>query len=186
MASTGGYFFGTVPDGKRVLAALNRRSTLECPMLTLAAQTFCEESPCNKMRAARTDKCAAHGQPPPAVFGSAYTCAIGDTVTAGGFGNPQQSGQAHSSRRRKRRPHFVCLEHHVTFCAIAWDQVAWCAGQGESQGSFEYLVYENVLKGVAQSLGLQPVRDYGPGLDRFFDEVSLVCILQWRCVEAWL
>ena len=85
----GGYFFGTVPDGKRVLAALNRRTTLECPMLTLAAQTFCEEVPCSKMRAARADKCAAHGQPPPAVFGSAYTCAIGDTVTAGGFGSSQ-------------------------------------------------------------------------------------------------
>jgi hypothetical protein len=82
---TGGYFFGTVPDGKRVLAALNRRPTLECPMLTLAAQTFCEEGSCTKGRAARTAECTAHGQPPPAVFGSAYTCAIGDTVTAGGL-----------------------------------------------------------------------------------------------------
>jgi hypothetical protein len=33
-------------------------------------------------------------------------------------------------------------------------------------------VYENVFKGVAQSLGLQPVSDYGPALDRFFDEVA--------------
>jgi hypothetical protein len=37
-------------------------------------------------------------------------------------------------------------------------------------------VYENVLKGVAQSLGLQPIKNYGPSLDRFFDEVPLVCI----------
>ena len=88
-----------MPDGKRVLAALNRRPTLECPMLTLAAQTFCEEASCAKGRAAHTANCVAHGQSPPAVFGSAYTCAIGDTVTAGGLANlPNHSSKGGGAR----------------------------------------------------------------------------------------
>jgi hypothetical protein len=115
LASPGGYFFGTVPDGKRVLAALNRRTTLECPMLTLAAQTFCEEGPCNKTRAGRTNKCAAHGQPPPAVFGSAYTCAIGDTVTAGRICSSQmrrsRAARLRLPEAKTHLPHFVCREH---------------------------------------------------------------------------
>lgn len=123
----GGYFFGTVPDGKRVLSALNRRTHLDCPMLSLSAQTFCEDDACAKRRSRPTDKCAVHGQAAPAAFGSAYTCAIGDTVTA---------------------------------------------GHGDSQGSFEYLVYESVLKGVAKSVGLEPVNNYGMELDRFFDQAD--------------
>lgn len=82
--AAGGYFFGTVPDGKRVLAALNRQRQLDSPMLSLSAQTFCEDAGCARQRRQPTDKCAAHGQAAPAPFGSAYTCAIGDTVTAGG------------------------------------------------------------------------------------------------------
>ena len=84
----GGYFFGTVPDGKRVLAALNRQRQLASPMLTLAAQTFCEDGGCAKARRRPGDRCAAHGEPAPAAFGSAYTCAIGDTVTAGTQAGP--------------------------------------------------------------------------------------------------
>lgn len=79
----GGYFFGTVPDGKRVLAALNRERALERPMLTLTAQTFCEAAACERSRARPTDKCEAHRAAKPQVFGSAYTCAIADSVTAG-------------------------------------------------------------------------------------------------------
>lgn len=37
-------------------------------------------------------------------------------------------------------------------------------------------MYESVLKGVAASVGLEPVTDYGPGLERFFDEVLVVKI----------
>lgn len=47
------------------------------------------------------------------------------------------------------------------------------AGQGDSLGSFEYLVYESVLKGMAASIGLQPVTDLGPTLNHFFDEVRV-------------
>jgi hypothetical protein len=61
---------------------------------------------------------------------------------------------------------------HYSNDYLLWTCVAVVAGQGDSQGSFEYLVYESVLRGVAQSLGLQPVKVYGPGLDRFFDEVA--------------
>lgn len=60
----GGHFFGTVPDGKRVVAAIARggkRGRFESPLLTLEARWT----------------------GPPACFGSPYVCAIGDTVTDG-------------------------------------------------------------------------------------------------------
>lgn len=56
----GGYFFGTVPDGRRVNDSLQRHwPTLRSPMLTVEARW--------------------KGAPEP--FGSPYLCAIGDTVT---------------------------------------------------------------------------------------------------------
>jgi len=79
----GGYFFGTVPDGKRVLAALNRQQELRRPMLTLTAQTFCEDGACERSRGHPRERCATHKAPKPQVFGSAYTCAIADSVTEG-------------------------------------------------------------------------------------------------------
>ena len=79
----GGYFFGTVPDGKRVLAALNRQQELRRPMLTLTAQTFCEDGACERARRHPQEQCAAHKAAKPQVFGSAYTCAIADSVTEG-------------------------------------------------------------------------------------------------------
>ncbi len=85
----GGYFFGTLPDGKRVLAGLNRGGQLESPMLTLAAETFCDRALCAEQRGGKAGTpCDDHGRPPPAPFGSAYTCAIGDTVTAGAAYRP--------------------------------------------------------------------------------------------------
>ena len=59
----GGFFFGTVPSGKRVMAAIKaggRWPTLDTRMLKLAARWRGDVKP----------------------FGCGYTCAIGDTVTA--------------------------------------------------------------------------------------------------------
>ncbi|KDD75388.1 hypothetical protein H632_c707p0, partial [Helicosporidium sp. ATCC 50920] len=89
----GGYFFGTVPDGRRVNEALRQRRDVRLPMLSLSARW----------------------EGAPACFGSPYVCAIGDTVTGDERG---------------------------------------------TQGSFEYLVYTNVLVGVAAAAGLHPVRRY--------------------------
>lgn len=47
------------------------------------------------------------------------------------------------------------------------------AGEKGTKGSFEYLVYSNVLAGVAAQYGLKPVLDYGdPQLARMFQEVG--------------
>ena len=63
----GGVFFGTVPSGKRVMAAIKAGGSwplVETPALRLEARWKGQASP----------------------FGAAYTCAIGDTVTAGAAG----------------------------------------------------------------------------------------------------
>jgi len=60
----GGYFFGTFPSGKRVQEVIHRGGTwpvFKAPMLELKALWKGDVG----------------------TFGSAYTCAIGDTVTAG-------------------------------------------------------------------------------------------------------
>lgn len=59
----GGYFFGTVPDGRRVNDCVHasRSMSYRSPMLTVEA----------KWKGA------------PDCFGSPYICAIGDTVTGG-------------------------------------------------------------------------------------------------------
>ena len=60
----GGFFFGTFPSGKRVQEVIHRGGTwplFKAPMLELKALWKGEVIP----------------------FGSAYNCAIGDTVTAG-------------------------------------------------------------------------------------------------------
>lgn len=47
------------------------------------------------------------------------------------------------------------------------------AGEKGTQGSYEYLVYSNVLVGVAAQYGLRPVLDYGdPALAELFEVVS--------------
>ena len=46
-------------------------------------------------------------------------------------------------------------------------------GHDGSLGSFEYLVYENVLRSLGEAAGLQPVFDYGDEqLERMLDPVS--------------
>ena len=60
----GGYFFGTFPSGKRVQEVIHRGGMwplFKAPMLELKALWKGDAS----------------------AFGSAYNCAIGDTVTAG-------------------------------------------------------------------------------------------------------
>jgi hypothetical protein len=48
-------------------------------------------------------------------------------------------------------------------------------GDKGTKGSFEYLVYANVLAGVAAQYGLKPVLDYGdPELMAMFDQVRCV------------
>lgn len=92
----GGYFIGTVPDGKRVneyAIRLGHRGIFSSPMLQIEAKW----------------------QGAPATFGSPYLCAIGDTVTG---------------------------------------------GDKNTSGSYEYLVYSNVLVAVAAQVGLKPVLRY--------------------------
>ena len=89
----GGYFFGTVPDGKAVNECVKKNAKFASPMLMIEARW--------------------QGQPE--TFGSPYICAIGDTVTSGEQG---------------------------------------------TEGSLEYLVYQNVLIGVAKLYDLEPVYDY--------------------------
>ena len=99
----GGYFVGTVPDGKRINQCIRSAKTFNSPML----------------------KIEARWEGAPSTFGSAYVCAIGDTVTGGEKG---------------------------------------------TEGSLEYLVYRNVLQGVAAQVGLKPVLDYGdPEMEAMFD-----------------
>ncbi|KAL4541152.1 hypothetical protein Ndes2437B_g05535 [Nannochloris sp. 'desiccata'] len=70
-------------------------------------------------------KIEARWEGAPNVFGSAYVCAIGDTVTGGEKG---------------------------------------------TEGSLEYLVYRNVLQGVAAQYGLKPVLQYNDAeLEGMFD-----------------
>ena len=89
----GGYFFGTVPDGKSINQCVMKSKMFRSPMLTIEARW----------------------KGMPATFGSPYICAIGDTVTGGEQG---------------------------------------------TEGSLEYLVYQNVLVAVAKEFGLEPVIDY--------------------------
>lgn len=102
----GGYFVGTVPDGKRVneyAVRLGNKGVFSSPLLYIEAKW--------------------HGAP--ATFGSPYICAIGDTVTG---------------------------------------------GEKNTSGSYEYLVYSNVLVGVAAQVGLEPVIHYGdPDLENCFE-----------------
>jgi len=90
----GGYFIGTVPEGKAINECIKRGGLYKQPMLHLEAKW--------------------KGTPQP--FGSPYICAIGDTVTG------KEQG---------------------------------------TEGSYEYLVYSNVLVGVAAQFGLRPVIQYG-------------------------
>ena len=99
----GGYFIGTVPDGKRINECIRGGRRYDSPLL----------------------KIEARWEGPPSTFGSAYVCAIGDTVTGGERG---------------------------------------------TEGSLEYLVYRNVLQGVAAQCGLEPVVNYEDGeLEGMFD-----------------
>lgn len=99
----GGYFIGTVPDGKRINECIRSSKVYNSPML----------------------KIEARWEGAPNVFGSAYVCAIGDTVTGGEKG---------------------------------------------TEGSLEYLVYRNVLQGVAAQYGLKPVLQYNDAeLEGMFD-----------------
>ena len=69
----GGYFFGTVPDGRKVAEIIHtfgRWPKYESPMLKLEAKWQGEMQS----------------------FGSGYTCAIGDTVTEGDLINSTTMG----------------------------------------------------------------------------------------------
>jgi len=74
-SQTGGYFFGTVPDGRMVQETIHKWGKwprYDKPMLKLQA---CWEGDVNKNP-----------------FGCGYTCAIGDTVTEGADSNPSLNG----------------------------------------------------------------------------------------------
>ncbi|GMH32739.1 hypothetical protein BSKO_00573 [Bryopsis sp. KO-2023] len=104
----GGYFIGTCPDGKKVVSSLmnsEQKHKVETPMLKLMPRWEGDY------------KC----------FGSAYSCAITDTVTA---------------------------------------------GHDDSSGSYEYLVFRNVVKGIAAKFGLKLVKTYDG------DEESTECFVE--------
>ena len=50
-------------------------------------------------------------------------------------------------------------------------ELALCAGQGQAEGSYEYLVFNSTLLGVAAEHGLHPITDWeDPELDECFDQ----------------
>ena len=52
-------------------------------------------------------------------------------------------------------------------------ELALCAGQGQDEGSYEYLVFNSTLLGVAAEHGLHPITDWeDPELDECFDQAS--------------
>ena len=57
------------------------------------------------------------------------------------------------------------------------------AGQGQAEGSYEYLVFNSTLLGVAAAHGLHALTDWeDPDLDDCFDEVlSLLLLLSVLC-----
>ena len=62
---------------------------------------------------------------------------------------------------------------------------ALCAGQGQAEGSYEYLVFNSTLLGVAAEHGLHPITDWeDPELDECFDQAcahaSDACLLSSR------
>lgn len=88
----GGIFLATFPDGKRILAALQGRTSHHSQMLSVRQRW----------------------EGPPQCFASPYQVSIADTVT-----------------------------------------------EGEGGGSYEYLVFFNVLQALAREFGLEPLEDYG-------------------------
>jgi hypothetical protein len=64
--------------------------------------------------------------------------------------------------------------HGSVFClSIDADMLQFShAGVGTGEGSYEYLVFNNTLIGVAAKHGLRPLTDWGdPDLNECFDEV---------------
>ena len=64
-------------------------------------------------------------------------------------------------------------------------ELAVCAGQGQAEGSYEYLVFNSTLLGVAAEHGLHPITDWeDPELDECFDQAyalaSHACLLSWQ------
>ena len=132
----GGFFFGTVPSGKKVMAAIKeggRWPLLATPMLRLEAQW----------------------KGPPQPFGCGYTCAIGNTVTSAAVAaaaaaaapgkeeEEEKGGEAAAAagggggtQENKRR--------------TAKDDEA------TEQGSFEYLVFASAFSAIAARHGLSP------------------------------
>lgn len=109
---TGGYFIGTVPDGKRINACIRNSHVYSSPLLRIEARWTGA----------------------PSTFGSPYVCAIGDTVTGGEQG---------------------------------------------TEGSLEYLVYQNVLIAVAAQCGLKPVLSYDdPELEALFEPADTKNVLK--------
>ena len=80
-------------------------------MLTLTAQTFCEDSACERSRGQPRERCASHKAPKPQVFGSAYTCAIADSVTEGGPTSTSWTQKAKSCCRHTCSTTFPCHRH---------------------------------------------------------------------------
>jgi hypothetical protein len=127
----------------------------------------------------------AHWQGGPQCFGSPYICAIGDTVTGGthaccswhGTGRLQQARCAYAWE-------MLCTACVLSLALLPTDSplpacLPAClrAGEKGTQGSLEYLVYTNVLVGVAAQYGLKPVMDYGdPQLAALFDRVRRRCV----------
>ena len=71
----------------------------------------------------------------------------------------------------RQRSH-ACQAIEVHKCLITTcSKLAPCAGQGQAEGSYEYLVFNSTLLGVAAEHGLHPITDWeDPQLDECFDQ----------------
>jgi hypothetical protein len=163
----GGYFIGTVPDGKRVndcSYSRGRRGTYNSQMLRVEARW--------------------QGQP--ACFGSPYICAIGDTVTGSELKKGGRAAACCAGRQREGCSLLLLLllcaplrlQPAAGMPASGQPTLAHApththpAGEKGTEGSLEYLVYGNVLVQLAGQYGLRPVLRYDcPALDELLEEV---------------
>ena len=82
-----------------------------------------------------------------------------------------------------RRGSHACPTSGVRKClTVPRFELALCAGQGQAEGSYEYLVFNSTLLGVAAEHGLHPITDWeDPELDECFEQAcalaSAACLV---------
>lgn len=147
----GGYFIGTVPDGKRIMAHLAASEVLDEPLLKLT----------RKWQARRARARAS--------------------APAAGCAGPQQRGRRRClagpaaspppcSRLPLPPPQGAPKKYGSAYCMEIKDTVVEGV-EGASEGSDEFLVFTSALTKAAAAAGLHPVADYtDPGMLPLFEE----------------